>query len=82
MNCHSDSAAPPDRMFADALYAALKRMGAIVEQPICCAVEGGVRCARPLYSKDLCQLHERRLAKHGDLAAGYGKRKADSEVRR
>jgi hypothetical protein len=68
----------PDYLFADSLYAALKRAGAIEERPIC----GGAGCARARYSKDLCQLHYRRLAKHGNLDAGYGKRKADAEVAR
>ena len=73
---------PPDYLFADSLYAALKRMDAIVEKPMCRAVEGGARCMRVLYSKQYCQLHYRRLAKHGDLTVGSGKRKADDEVSR
>lgn len=73
---------PPDYMFADSLYAALKRMDAIIEKPMCRAVEDGQRCMRALYSRNLCQLHYRRLTKHGDITMGHGKRKADDEVDR
>jgi len=72
---------PPDYMFADSLYAALRRMDAIIEKPMCHAIENGECCRRALYSKSLCQLHYRRLAKHGDITAGYGKRRNDDEVR-
>lgn len=72
---------PPDYLFADSLIAALRAMDAIVEAPAQChAVEDGRRCTRALYSKNLCQLHYRRLAKYGDVRVGYGTRECPCDT--
>ena len=57
---------PPDRMFADALYAALRQMGAIVERQVCRVP----RCGIAVHCGGLCQMHYRRWAKHGDVRIG------------
>lgn len=44
----------PDYAFPDALYAALKRMDAIIERPLHCTAKG---CTRPIYCKGLCSAH-------------------------